>query len=300
VRSRINSAIPARAPRLVPPQKVSPHWRMVKLGSLDLGAPLVALAGADLDGDGRGELYAVTTREVVVIGLRGKKLDELGRVAFAGEPRVPAPRDPVGVAAVEGGALLATVSTWARGLRVTWRGGRLSADVGEDDFPVCPGERAQLAPGKNYFGDAAVASYGARCRTDLVDPAGYPLRVRARLSLANKLEVVVERCNAGGVACEPVGRHEYVPVGVAFELADLDRDGRPEVVFAGAGAPGDPDAVKIVTLGEDDKKPRLRKGFTAGGIAGIAALDLDGNGVQEVVAAVRLVGATRIDLWRSE
>jgi hypothetical protein len=37
--------------------------------SFDLGAPLVALTAADLDGDGKPELYAVTSREVVAIAL---------------------------------------------------------------------------------------------------------------------------------------------------------------------------------------------------------------------------------------
>ena len=62
-----------------------------------------------------------------------------------------------------------------------------------------------------------------------------------------------------------------------------------------------PDVLKIVTLGDDDrKKAKLRKAFSAGGVAGIAVTDLDGNGVQEVLAAVRIVGATRVDVWRVE
>jgi hypothetical protein len=40
----------------------------------------------------------------------------------------------------------------------------------------------------------------------------------------------------------------------------------------------------------------FRRKFT-GGVAAIAAADLDGDGDLEVVAAVRLVGAARIDLW---
>jgi hypothetical protein len=66
---------------------------------------------------------------------------------------------------------------------------------------------------------------------------------------------------------------------------------------SGAGAPGDPDAVKVIALGTDDKKGLFRYRFN-GGVAGIAVIDSDGDGAMEVIAAVRLVGATRVDLWR--
>src|ERR1041385_6412816 len=59
----------------VPPKKVAIKWRLTKIGTVDLGAPLVALTGADLDGDGHGELYAVTAREVIALGWRGKLLN---------------------------------------------------------------------------------------------------------------------------------------------------------------------------------------------------------------------------------
>ena len=87
-------------------------------------------------------------------------------------------------------------------------------------------------------------------------------------------------------------------VGVVFELADLDRDGTPELIYTGADAPGDPDSVKVIALGGDDKKPKWKKKFAAGGVAGLAVGDFDGTGAPIVIAAVRLVGATRVDLWR--
>src|SRR6185369_14963349 len=93
----IDGVLAQRAPKLVPPVPIKLAWKAVRLGSVDLGAPLVALTSADLDRDGKAELYAVTTREVVAIGA-GKRVAELGRVAFGGEPAVPASRDPVGTA----------------------------------------------------------------------------------------------------------------------------------------------------------------------------------------------------------
>ena len=284
-RIKVDAAIAARAPKLVPPKAIAVRWRPVKLASLDLGAPLVALTAADLDGDGKAELYAVTTHDVIAIGWRGRHLDELARVAFAGEPAQPVPRDPVGSAVIDSGALVATSSAFARAMRVSWQGKALVAAPGEADFELCPGEHAHLAPGRNYFESG---SYGVRCR-DLVDPTGAPLHVRGELATTGHLAV-----DAGTL-------HVDIPeVGVAFELADLDRDGTPEVIYAGAGAPGDPDVVKVVSLGGDPRKPRWKKPFTAGGVAGLAVGDLDGDRVAETIAAVRLVGATRIDLWRLE
>lgn len=301
VRARIEAAIVARRPVLVPPTPVAVRWKLARVGSLDLGAPLVALTGADLDGDGTGELYAVTSREVIAIAMHGKKLVELGRVAFTGEPALQMPRDVVGTATVEGRELVASVSTWARSLRVSWHDKLLAAAEGVPGFLLCPGELAQLAPGRNYFGDAANGFFVARCRAGMVAADGQPIRTRARLTLANRLAITLERCAAHGAGCRPATQYDYGSVGVAYEIADVDRDGTPELVYSGPGAPGDPDVLKVVTLGDDDKKQaKLKKAFTAGGVAGIAVADLDGNGVQDVVAAVRLVGATRVDLWRIE
>jgi len=290
VASRLDAAIAAHGPKLVPPVPVDVKWKPVRLGSLDLGAPLVALEAADLDGDGKVELYAVTSRHVIAIALGSRGPRELGRVAFAGELAVPAPRDVVGTAIVDGGALVASVSTFAKSMHVHWRGKLLVGDVGESGFELCPGVRAQLVPGRNYFEGAI---YGKRCRTDLVDPAGYPIHVSAQLSVKDKLEVQVESCRLDA-PCQAAPPQVVAGVGVAFAIADLDRDGRPEVVFAEAGAPGDEDAVRVVTIGGD--KPATKKTFKEG-VAGIALVD-PGSGPVQVIAAVRFVGGTRVDLWR--
>lgn len=296
VRTRLDELALAKAPRLVPPTPVTIKWKAVRLGSLDLGAPLVATTGADLDGDGKSELYAVTTRDVLAIGMRGTRPVELGRVAFSGERATPMPRDPIGTATVEGGELVAAVSTWARELRIGWTGKALAGAPGAPGFLACAGERIAAVPGRNYFLVGKTPAFGVRCAT-LVDREGYPLRVRAQLAVSGKLAVDVQRCAVDGGSCQPAGSHEYKDVGVAFELADVDRDGTPEVIISGAGAPGDPDAVKVLSLGSDDKRGLHRKAFN-GGVAGIVALDADGDGVTEVIALVRFAGATRVDLWR--
>jgi len=217
-------------------------------------------------------------------------------VAFGGEPAVPASRDVVGTAVVDGRAVIATVSAWARDLRVEWTGRTLTARPGPGGFVVC-GDRRSLAAGRNFFRDAGADSFGVRCRSDLTDASGAPLRIRADLATTGALEVAVERCAAGGDECRAAGSYQYKDVGVAFEIADVDRDGAPELIASSASAPGDADAVRVVTLGNPAGKPAFKKQFT-GGVAGIVVADGDGDGVPEVIAVVRLAGSTRVDLWR--
>ena len=292
---RLDAAQQARAPKLTPPTPIAVHWAAKKVGSLDLGAPLVALAAADLDGDGKGELYAVTPRDVIAIGVH-HGVKELGRAAYTGELAVPAPRDLVGTAILDGDSIAATVSGWGRGIRVRWRGSTLVSELADPGFLVCDGERVQLHGGRNYFGDGSAAMYGARCRADVVDAGGHPQHVRAQLQLDNHLAVSVQRCDPKA-ACVEAGAYELHNVGTAFEIADVDRDGTVDVISASASAPGDGDAIKVVRLGDDDKKPTFRRDFNSG-VAAIVAVDLDGNGALVVFAATRLIGSNRVDLWR--
>ena len=271
-RARIDAAIAARPPVLVPPKKIAVKWRLTKVASIDLGAPLLTLAG------GNGKLYAVTPREVVALGLQGKKLVELARVALVGERAIPAPRDILASAIVNGETLVVHVSSFATSTSVSWVDKALVATPGTAGFELCPGVTMQLTPGRNYFGDV----YTSRCAS-LVDAEGRALRVRGDVSVVNKLTVT-----------SGAQTFEYKDAGVAIELADVDHDGTPEVIYSAAAAPGDADTLRVLSLGDDEKKPKLKKAFTAGGIAGIATV----NG--EVFVAVRLVGATRVDLWRIE
>ena len=294
VRQKVDAAVASHAPKLTPPVPIKPAWKVVRLGSIELGAPLVALAAADLDGDPRSaELYAVTPREVVAIGWRGGKPVELGRVAFSGERAVPEPRDVVGTVTVEGKELVAAASSWAKDLRVTWSGKKLVGQHGQPGFLLCPGLRAQLQPGRNHF---TTNTFETRCRDDLVDATGQALRVKAELATTGKLAVTVETCPAG--SCTPTGKFEYSNVGVAFTISDVDRDGTPEVVVSEASAPYASDSAKVITLGGDEKKGIFKKSFM-GGVAGLVVADGDDpDDIPEVIAAVRLAGSTRVDLWR--
>jgi len=282
IATRLDALRAAHAPK--PAVPVAVKWKPQRLSSIELGAPLVALTAGDLDGDGRAELYAVTTHEVIAFAVGEHHVKELSRVAFVGEPAVPASRDPVGTAVVEGRVVYASSSAFARGIKVSWRGKQLAADLGESGFELCAGERAVLVAGRDYFGDDKNGYYGVRC-AEIADAAGKPQRARALLGMTGKLEVTVDAAH-----------YAFAKIGTAFELADLDRDGKPELVFASANAPGEADEVRAVTLGDDEKKTKWKKAFNAGGVAGIAVGDFDG--APAVIAAVRLVGSTRVDLWR--
>jgi hypothetical protein len=295
VRARLDAAAATHVARPVPPVPVAIRWKPQKLGSLDLGAPVVAVAAADLDGDGKAEIYLVTSREVTAVAIAGR-VHKLGHVAFSGEPAVPASRDVVGTAVIDGNAVIAAVSVWAKDLRVEWNGRTLTARHGPGGFLVC-GDRMALAAGRNHFRDAGSEIYGARCRHDLTDATGAPLHIRAELSISGTLDIAVKRCAADGNDCRPAGTYQYKDVGVAFEIADVDRDGTPDVIVSSASAPGDADAIRVIPLGSPAGRPAFKKPFN-GGVAGIVVADGDGDGVPEVVAVVRLAGATRVDLWR--
>jgi hypothetical protein len=299
IRRLVDAAIVARPPTLVPPKPIAIKWKLGKLATIDLGAPLVALEAADLDGDGKSELYALTTRDVIALSLDGGKLRERSRVALTGDRATSMPRDIVGTLSAEAGAIVASLSPYARSVRVSWKKAALASEPGPAGFAVCPGELVQLVPGRNYFGDATNAFYGVRCTNALVDNDGYPLRARATLSLAGKLDIGVERCAAPGLGCQPAARHEYINAGVAFAVDDLDRDGKPEIIYAAAVPAGELDAVRVSTLGTDDKQARLKRSFT-GGVAAIAIAELGGKGTREAIVASRVAGTTKVELWRIE
>lgn len=300
----IDATIAARVPPLRPPVPVTVSWKPQRLASIDLGAPLVELAAADLDGDGKAELIALTTRDLVVLGARGKReVAVLGRIAVPKELAASGPRAPVGTIAIArtatGAEVLARVSTASRGARYRWDGHALTEVGAVAGFPLCTGGTAELGPARDAFGDGPTRRYAVRCADGLVDPSGRAMVASAALGPGDALEVALHiRCAAADPACPPDRRVGARNIGVAFAIADVDRDGRPELIAAADGAPGDPDQVTVYPIGDGGAvgKPMFRRKFT-GGVAAIAAADLDGDGDLEVVAAVRLVGAARIDLW---
>jgi hypothetical protein len=291
-----------------PPVPIKVGWKPRRLASVNVGAPLLALAAGDLDGDRKAELYAVTETEVVAYDV-GARLVERARLALP--PELPAirPRDAVATAYVDDtGArpeLRVRASTRARGARYGLDGKALRELGGADEFPVCAGRALALVPGRNHFGTVEAPVYNLRCRDDLVDRNGIPLVVTAELGPAGALTVAIAPRTAVATAGAAATAEGTAPVlvsavGSAFEVADVDRDGTVDLIAAGAGAPGDRDAIKVLPMTGTDPaatKPMFRKGFT-GGVVAIAVADVDGDGADEVIGAVRLPGSTKVDLWQ--
>ena len=299
----------ATRPAPVPPVPVKVVWRSRRLAAVDLGAPLLAIAAADVDGDGAAELVALTTREALVLELSGKrKVSIAARVELPGAAPEKRPRDAVGALVVDDTdgdgvpEIMARASEQAKGARWVWRDGKL-APLGElSGYPLCAGVTAELAPGRNYFtGDsfewsrggeapeAAPEFYAARCRADLVDAEGMPVALFGLVDSGGTL--VVTRVDARAARIEVRKR------GVAFDIADVDNDGSAEIITTTNRAPGRGDQVHVYAIqGGTLERIAKSKRFT-GGVAGIATGDIDGDGDRDVVAAIRLVGSSKVDLW---
>jgi hypothetical protein len=297
------AAMADREPVLAPPVPVAVAWlaHPRRLASLDLGAPLLAMVGSDLDRDRKAELYAITERDVIALDVKGGKIVERARAPLPVEPPAIRPRDAVATACFEHpGApeLRVRASTGARGARFGWHGGALVELGATPDFPVCTGKTLDLVPGRNHFGSKDRPVYDVRCRNDLVDAAGSPLAITAELGAGGALGVQIA---PGCARCAGTASALVVPgIGTAYAIADLDRDGVIEIVAAGAGAPGDKDAIKVIEAtaeGVAKKKPVHRTGF-AGGVVAIVVTDIDGDGADEVIGATRLGGTTKVDLWQ--
>ena len=315
VEASLARAVAELEPALVPPVAVKVNWRAQRVASLDLKAPLLAMTAADVDGDGRAEIVALTTGEVTVIRRKGKRaLVVLGRAPLPAVAARLRPRHPVGAivtARSPGGDLeiIARTSEQAEGAVYRWQEGGL-VEVGRaPGYPLGGGVRSELEAGKNYFLasqtllPAGVDSelipaqfFVGLQRRDLVDPLGRPLRVQAFLATDGELRVRIDKtCRSGDDGCGAPTLSLLTHAGVAVAVADVDNDGFPEVVMSADRAPGDPDRVSVVST--RGTPGRLFTREFNGGVAGVAVADFDGDGDGDVVAAVRLLGSTRFDLW---
>lgn len=290
--------------RRKPPQPVKVAWKKQRLGTVDLGAPVLDVAARDLDGDGKDELIAITTTHVAVLRKAGhRRVKEVARVALPERPASIRSRAPVGVLSIAaGGKIRARASDQSEGVVISFDGTSLAVIDKLAGWPLCEDGTAELRAGHAVFGEDSVAwtvddshrsidvdFLSTSCGSGLVDPAGHALEMFGFVDVDDKLVV---RCHSDTGTC---GAPEtiYDDVGYAFDIADIDNDGQPEVITT-SNNPYAGLVDRVTILNGTDKKFTRKFG---GGVVAVTAGDVDADGVREVVAVVRLAGATRVNLW---
>ena len=293
LRAYLGGPPPAAVTPSPPPRPRKLSFQVVPAGTLDVGARLLDLAAADLDGDGKAELIALTSDEILVLAVVPDGPRLLARAALEGPAPLPRPRVPVGsvvVADVDGRRqILARSSEHTAGVALLFSAGTLARGVEPKGFPLCAdGARVlggDLVPGQHVFAPIPnVPRFLAlRCGGGLVgavDPQGL-------------LRLFRPDAKTQAPAVQVAGS------GTAFVIADLDGDGGLELVTAGFHPPGAADAISVYAVGDSAVRPLRRTQATDGGIAAMAAGDFDGDGLLDFVAMSRGAG-TQVSLWRFE
>jgi hypothetical protein len=243
----LGEASAARAAVRVPPRPVQVRWQARRLASIPLDAPLLALAAADLDGDGRDELAALTARELVILTHDGQAFAVHGRTLLPAEPATMRPRAPVGTLVVHDSdgdgrdEVAARSSEQARGVilalaRNAGPGAALEERGRVAGFPLCADVLGHLEPGRNVFDGLMPAAPAAPA----APPAPAPAVPRASGGAAADAGVLPAlparfwsaRCRVALV--DPVGR----PLAAAGVVA---RDGTLLLTSRVRCAPAEPD-----------------------------------------------------------
>jgi len=302
MQTRLDELLAEARPPLVPPTPVAVSWSMQRLGEFGPEAVL-ELAALDVDGDGADELLALGADRLRVFRVAASGLSQATELPLGGPVSTVQPR--LGVGALVAGdtrvVVRSSARAWAQSFDVT--DGRLVArEASGAGFPLCADLAGRLVPGRHYFDGASARwnspaagpplparFFAARCHRG-VDSTG-----AARVSLA-----VVD--TDGLLSVYDLGKPDAIPVyveqvGYAFAVADIDNDGRTDIVASGSAAPGAPDRVSVYELSGGEVLRLFASPPLDAGVVAAAVGDFDGDGRADAVVALRPHGGGPLELW---
>lgn len=293
---------------LTPTSQVQPQAGELSFtGAMLVRVPswIAALTAADLDGDRKAELLALTEDELLIYSAEGKLLARRDTHAL---PPSPTPcREPYGFVSVLQNPLRIRyqVSRRKGGELLAYERGALRPLPSTDELPILEAGRtaffATLQPGTttaqsqvSFSGEAPVLLAGGPWTT---------LSAFALPSAGAFLLAVAPDGNA--LVTSGPGREAKVGgLGSGSALADVDGDGFPELVSTSAEFAPATDELTIYPLPQAStpdalSKIRFRAPIQKGRALAVTGADVDGDGAQEVAVAVWLPdGTSELQLFR--
>lgn len=293
LRSRVDAELRAYLGGL---ERVSEQTIVARVADLP-GRGYLAMAAADLDGDGRTELALIGADAVSIVRLGasrvGVRLVQVARAHFGPEvPAAPFPtRRALATAVARDRAVVARVAGRAAPLTVSLEGARASVSRAsgpcpDGAFPIDAG-CAELSPGRDFFDDDITRPTPAGPAPHQTPGTFYvhasrTLRTREGQVVSYEAIVTPHGRLAVRAGERSVGAVGY---GTALAMADLDDDGAAELLTSGAQAAGAGDQLTLLRVLPRGALHVVWRSEPLAGPVWIAGHgDLDGDGLEELLA----------------